>query len=89
MYFKVAPKGWLSGTAIEGLFVNLPFMHQMAWTALLTMGVIALVSYLENKGLDDQKGITLSSNTFQTSTTFNVGAFVIMILLAVLYSVFW
>ena len=89
MYFKVAPKGWVSGSALENIFVDIPFMDQMGWTVILTMGIIALVSYLENKGNDDKKGIALSKDLFKTSTSFNVGAFAIMILLTVLYSIFW
>ncbi len=89
MYFKVAPKGWVKGSTLESLFVDIPFMHQMGLTALLTMLVIGVISHLENKGAEDEKGITLSKSMFQTSTTFNVGAFAIMILLTVLYTIFW
>lgn len=89
MYFKVAPKGWLKGNVLESIFVDIPFLDQMGWTALLTCGIIALISYLENKGKDDKKGIALSKSIFSTSPTFNIGAFVIMILLAVLYGIFW
>lgn len=89
MYFKVAPKGWLKGNVLESIFVDIPFLDQMGWTALLTCGIIALISYLENKGKDDKKGISLSKSIFSTSPTFNIGAFVIMILLAVLYGIFW
>lgn len=89
MYFKVAPKGWLKGNVLESIFVDIPFLDQMGRTALLTCGIIALISYLENKGKDDKKGIALSKSIFSTSPTFNIGAFVIMILLAVLYGIFW
>src|SRR5690606_15000600 len=34
MYFKVGPNGWLSDSAISGLFVTLPFLHQMMITAI-------------------------------------------------------
>jgi len=85
MYFKVAPKGW----STNSIFVNVPFMDQMAYTLIITMIVIVLVSYFQNKGADDKKGIAITSNLFKTSPIFNVGAFTVMIILVVLYSLFW
>jgi SSS family solute:Na+ symporter len=85
MYFKVAPNGW----STSALFVNIPFMDQMAYTVLLTMAVIAAVSLLQNKGNDDEKGIPLTKQLFKTSPTFNIGAFAIMIILVALYAMFW
>ena len=85
MYFKVAPKGWSTNT----FFVDVPFMDQMGYTTLLTMLVIAVVSYLENNGSDDARGITISKGLFNTSPLFNVGAFAVMILLTVIYALFW
>jgi SSS family solute:Na+ symporter len=85
MYFKVAPKGWSD----SGLFVDVPFMDQMGYTLLLTMGVIALVSYLQRKGADDPKGIDITKSSFKTSPLFNIGSFAVLIVLTVLYSLFW
>jgi SSS family solute:Na+ symporter len=85
MYFKVAPKGW-SDSAV---FVDLPFLHQMGYTALLTMAVIAGVSWFENRGEDDAKGISISQSTFRTGPIFNIGAFAVMLVLTVLYGLFW
>lgn len=85
MYFKVAPKGW----STSPLFVNVPFMDQMGYTLLLAMGVIAILSYLQHKGADDKKGIPITKALFKTSPLFNIGAFVILLILAALYSMFW
>jgi len=85
MYFKVAPKGW----STSSLFVNVPFLDQMAYTAILTMIVIAIVSWTQNKGKDDEKGIPLSKALFKTSPEFNIGAFAVMIILVALYAAFW
>ncbi|RDY59296.1 sodium/sugar symporter [Flagellimonas nanhaiensis] len=89
MFFKVGPKGWFENTALEGLFPSLPWMNQMGLTCLITMGVIMMVSHLQNKGADDEKGIVFTQKTFKTDTTFNSGAFAIMIILAAVYAVFW
>ena len=89
LYFKVGPNAWAEGTSIEGLFVSLPFMHQMGLTFLITVGMMLLISYMEGKGKDNSKGIILSKTLFKTSPVFNIGAFVVMIILAALYGIFW
>ena len=89
MFFKVAPKGWAEGTAFESIFPNLPFLDQMGLTTLITLAIIMILSWLESKGKDNPKGFELSKDTFKTSTTFNLSAFVIMIILVFLYAKFW
>ena len=85
MYFKVAPKGW----STSPFFVDVPFMDQMGYTLLLTMGVIALVSYVQHKGADDEKGIPITKAMFKTSPVFNIGSFAVLLILTVLYAMFW
>ncbi len=89
MFFKVGPKGWASGGSFEGLFPNLPFLDQMGYTTLLTMGIIAAISWTQNKGADDEKGFAIQKETFSTSTSFTISAFAVMIVLAFLYAFFW
>ena len=84
MYFKVAPNGWSDAT----LFVNLPFMHQMMLTCIGTLLVIAGISKLEGNQ-DDPKGIVLSKKLFATDKTFNVAAFGVLLITALLYELFW
>jgi SSS family solute:Na+ symporter len=50
LYFKAVPKGWTTSP----FFVDVPFMDQMGYTAVLTMIIIAIVSLLQNKGKDDK-----------------------------------
>tara|TARA_R110002050_G_scaffold261556_1_gene401641 strand:- start:132113 stop:133759 length:1647 start_codon:yes stop_codon:yes gene_type:complete len=66
-----------------------PWMHQMGLTAVLTMLVIIVISYIQNKGKDDEKGIDLSKELFKTSPLFNIGSFVVCIITAALYCLFW
>ncbi|UOY09340.1 sodium/sugar symporter [Muricauda sp. SCSIO 64092] len=89
MFFKVGPKGWAQDSALEYLFPTLPWMDQMGLTCLATMLVIALVSYWQNKGKDDGKGIRFSKNTFKTSPLFNIISFTILLVLALLYALLW
>ena len=85
MYFKVAPKGWSNAS----VFVDIPFMNQMGYTLMLTMLVIGIASYIENKGVNDAKGITLSKPLFKTSPIFNIGAYAILMILTALYAILW
>tara|TARA_B100001057_G_scaffold499784_1_gene611774 strand:+ start:6105 stop:7793 length:1689 start_codon:yes stop_codon:yes gene_type:complete len=84
MYFKVAPKGWSDAS----IFVELPFMHQMGYTCIATLAVIAFISYLDGNK-DDSKGINLTKKLFATNNTFNIGAFTVLLITAFLYAMFW
>ena len=66
-----------------------PWMHQMGLTAVLTMVIIIILSHLQNKGKDDEKGIPLSKELFKTSPLFNIGSFIICLITAALYCLFW
>ncbi|MCR9172520.1 MAG: sodium/sugar symporter [bacterium] len=85
MFFKIGSKGWID----SAIFVDLPFLHQMGITTLLTALIIVIFSLKQLKGKDDEKGIEISKETFKTSPAFNIGAFAVMIVLTVLYAMFW
>jgi SSS family solute:Na+ symporter len=71
------------------LVPGMPFINQMGATFLLSMGVIAITSYIEAKGQDNENGIALTSGIFKTNSQFNIGAFAVMIIVAALYAIFW
>ena len=85
LYFKIAPKGW-SDAAV---FVNIPFMDQMFYTAILSILIIVVLSQIQGKGATDPKGIILEKELFRTSPAFNIGAFTILTICAALYAIFW
>jgi len=89
MFLKIGPKGWFSDTFLNNIAPTFPFMDQMAVTSILTMIIIAIVSYNENKENDDLKGIKLEKGIFNTSSSFNIGSFALMIILTGIYSIFW
>lgn len=89
MFFKVGPKSWADGSGFESAFPTLPWMDQMGYTALLTMLLIAAISWFQNKGADDSKGIPLTKQLFKTSPLFNICSFAIMLILVVVYAAFW
>ncbi|MEM6263880.1 MAG: sodium/solute symporter [Bacteroidota bacterium] len=83
LYFKVAPNGWSDA----GFFLDLPFMDQMFYIWLLTMGIMVVISYLENKQEDE--GDELDTKLFETGPIFNISAIAILIIIAGLYAMFW
>ncbi|RLD15837.1 sodium/glucose cotransporter, partial [candidate division KSB1 bacterium] len=69
--------------------LELPWMDQMFYTLIITMVIIAGVSLTTSYDVDDPKGIPLTAATFKTESAFNISAYAILIILAVLYTVFW
>lgn len=65
-----------------------PWMHQMGIIAVLTMVIIMVLSNVQNKGADDSKAIEITKDLFKTSPLFNIGSFIVCIILAVLYAMF-
>lgn len=85
LFFKVGPKGWSD----LSIFPDLPFMHQMGLTFLITSLLMIVISFINNGGNKDEKGIPLSKNLFQTSPSFNIASVIIILLLITIYSIFW
>jgi len=69
--------------------VDLPWMDQMLYTMLITIVIIVGVSLTVSEDVDDPKGIALTSKTFKTGSVFNIGAYGVLIITAILYAVFW
>lgn len=69
--------------------LGLPFLDQMYYTLTLTIVIIVGVSLTTNPHDEDPKAINTTAEMFKTGPKFNVGAYIILILTAVLYAVFW
>lgn len=69
--------------------VQLPFLDQMFYTLISTIVIIAGVSLTTNPYDEDPKAIHTTADMFKTSPAFNIGAYVILILVAILYAAFW
>jgi len=69
--------------------LELPFMDQMLYTLFITVVIIAGVSMTTSIEDDDPKGIKLTSETFKTGQVFNISSYAILLILAILYTVFW
>ncbi len=90
---KGAIAGVLSSIVIALILKNpaldMPFIDQMFYTLLITMVIIAGVSLTTSKSDLDPKGIEVTNKTFKTDQIFNVSAYAILIVCAVLYAIFW
>ncbi len=69
--------------------IDMPFLDQMLYTCIITIVVIIGVSLGSGQGDDNPKAIPLLKETFITGRTFNISAYIILIILAILYTVFW
>jgi SSS family solute:Na+ symporter len=90
---KGAICGVLSSIPIALIFkllpLGMPFMDQMFYTCIISMVIIFMVSLSSCKTDDDSKAIALTAEMFQTDKIFNICAYIICILLAVIYTVFF
>lgn len=94
---KTTSKGAIIGVVLSipfALFLkimplSMPFLDQMLYTLLFTIVVIAFTSLSTSVNDDDPKGISLVSSMFATDRSFNIASYAIMLILAVLYTVFW
>jgi SSS family solute:Na+ symporter len=69
--------------------LEMPFLDQMFYTLIITIVIIAGVSLTTNPYDEDPKAIHTTSEMFKTGPAFNIGAYAILIIVAVLYAVFW
>ena len=69
--------------------LEMPFMDQMFYATLLTIVVIFMVSLISNPADDDPKAIKLTADMFKTDKVFNICAYIICILLVVIYTAFF
>jgi solute:Na+ symporter, SSS family len=74
---------------LKVLPIDMPFMDQMMYTSLITIAIILMVTLVTAKHDEDPKAIPLPRETFFTGKKFNVSAYAVMIILALLYTVFW
>lgn len=74
---------------LKFLPIQMPFLDQMMYTFILTCAIIIFVTLSSSESDDDAKGIVLTRTMFETTPVFNIGSYAILIVLAVLYTVFW
>ena len=75
--------------ALKLLPIEMPFIDQMLYTFLITLVVIIGITLTTADTDDDIKSIPLNKKLFETGRKFNITAYVVMILIVILYVVFW
>jgi len=75
--------------ALKFLPISMPFLDQMLYTLLLTIVIIVGVSLRSGKLDDDPKAIPLHGVNFITGKRFNISAYILLVILVILYTVFW
>jgi len=78
-----------AGIALEQWLPGLPFMHRMGWVFVIVAGTMILTSLLDKKGRDNVRAIEVDAADFKTAPAFTAGMLIILVALAVLYSMFW
>ena len=68
---------------------SMPFLDQMFYTCIFTICVIFMVSLTSNPSAEDPKAIPLSQDMFLTDKVYNIGAYAICTIVALIYALFW
>jgi len=94
---KVTTRGAIWGTILSipvALILKLPvmelpFLDQMMYTFVITIVIIGMISLSYNENDDDPKGFNLTAKLFSTDKVFNIASYIVCLILAVLYTIFW
>jgi len=84
---------WLSGIGFSvksaaGVY-EIPFLDRMGIVFVFCIIGMVIISLFENKNGVNPKGLEIDAKMFKTTTSFAVGALIIIGLLVALYSVYW
>ncbi len=101
-FFGVFWKKTTSNAALTGAALSIPlsallkefwpelaFIDRIGLVFLILAFLMIVISLVEGKGKDHPKSIDISGDIFKTSTGFKIGAFIITLITAALYIVFW
>lgn len=68
---------------------SLPFINRMGWVFVIIVALMIVISLLDPKGKNNEKGLEVDASMFKLNTGFAVGAILICGILAALYTIFW
>jgi SSS family solute:Na+ symporter len=90
---KLTDLSWLSGMGFSvknatGIY-EIPFLDRMGFVFVFCILGMVIISLASNKVKAEAKGLAIDAKMFKTSTSFAVGALIIIGLLVALYSVYW
>ncbi|MGM9476309.1 sodium/sugar symporter [Pedobacter sp. GSP4] len=84
---------WLSGIGFSvknavGVY-EIPFLDRMGIVFVFCIIGMVIISLFENRNGTNPKGLEIDSKMFKTTTSFAVGALIIIGLLVALYGIYW
>ncbi|KQM79140.1 sodium transporter [Pedobacter sp. Leaf216] len=84
---------WLSGMGFSvknaaGIY-EIPFLDRMGFVFVFCIVGMVIISLFENRNGVNPKGLEIDSKMFKTTTSFAVGALIIIGLLVALYGIYW
>ena len=78
-----------AGLILKSVFETMPFLNRMSYVFLLLVTLMVVISLLDKRGQQVVSPIEVDTSEFKTSTSFAVGALLLMGILAGLYIIFW
>lgn len=75
--------------AFKWITPGLPFLDRMGLVFLILVVLMVIISLADPRSKDNPKGIDIDPELLKTSTEFKLGALVICLILAALYTIFW
>lgn len=78
-----------AATGAKILVENIPSVGQGTGLLTLILGIVAIVLLWLERKADDSKSIDIDTGLFKTSTSFNVGAFAVILILTAIYATLW
>lgn len=77
----------LTSFLMKSFWPELPFMDRMGLVFLVSSALLVVISYLDPE--PKSKPFDLDKGTFDSQSTFNIASFILVMLIAVLYALFW
>lgn len=78
-----------TGLILKQVFDTMPFLNRMSYVFLILVALMVVISLLDKRGQQVVSPIEVDTSEFKTSTSFAVGALLLMGILAGLYIIFW
>ncbi len=75
--------------AMKFMTPDVPFLSRMGYVFLISVGLIVVMSWLENKGKDDANAISVTGTKISGDPIFTMATFGILGITAALYAIFW
>lgn len=94
---KTTTKGALSAVFLaiplsiflDFVLPNMAFLHKMGLSFVILSAIIIVVSLIDGKSKSSAHAVDIPKGIFKTSSSFNIMALTVMMLIAAIYAMFW